>query len=203
MWMWMSLMTAASSRQMTVCPGRRQPCLRCLWRPVCQPRSQRPHLFQTCWTCSPRLSRARRMSCCSSRSSALSTVGSSASNTLLSRAVGHTVRHGRPFSAPLGVWQRDDSLARHSTCGRSVFPRDICRNCVMKTMAPRPPTRATHLPSGHAHCAVLHRCAAPLRDEASEATETQVALYLQHAPKTSTSRKHGRCGWQSCQSDQA
>lgn len=82
-------------------------------------------------------------------------------------------------------------LARHSTCGRSVFPRDICRNCVMKTIWRREcidPCNTFYLQAMH----TVQSCIDALRPlvyEASEATETQVALYLQHAPKTSTSRK--------------
>ncbi len=52
-----------------------------------------------------------------------------------------TAQNGWTYRADLGGhsqhrWEFGNVMilmARHSTCGRAVFPRDLCRNCVMKT----------------------------------------------------------------------
>lgn len=82
-------------------------------------------------------------------------------------------------------------MARHSTCGRAVFPRDICRNCVMKAIWRREcidPCNTFYLQAMNTVQACIDALR-PLVYEASEASEAQVSLFLQNVPKTTTSRK--------------
>lgn len=82
-------------------------------------------------------------------------------------------------------------MARHSTCGRSVFPREMCRNCVMKQIwrtACIDPCNTFYLQAMHTVQACIDALR-PIVYEASEATENQASLYLLNAPKTTVSRK--------------
>jgi hypothetical protein len=82
-------------------------------------------------------------------------------------------------------------MARHSTCGRSVFPREMCRNCVMKQIwrtACIDPCNTFYLQAMHTVQACIDALR-PIIYEASEATENQSSLYLLNAPKTTVSRK--------------
>lgn len=83
-------------------------------------------------------------------------------------------------------------IARHSTCGRSVFPnRELCRNCFMKQIwraACIDPCNTFYLQAMN----TVQACVDMLRPmvyEASEAGETTAALYRQHVPKPTVSRK--------------
>lgn len=82
-------------------------------------------------------------------------------------------------------------MARHSTCGRAVFPRELCRNCVMKTVWRREcidPCNTFYLQAMNTVQAAID-VLRPLVYEATEATDTQVAQYMKCAPKASVARK--------------
>ena len=82
-------------------------------------------------------------------------------------------------------------MAHHSTCGRAVFPRDLCRNCVMKTVWRREciePCNTFYLQAIHT-VQVCIDALRPLVHEAIAASEVEAAAYLAHAPKPSVARK--------------
>lgn len=110
-----------------------------------------------------------------------------------------TQDNGWTYRADLGGhshhrWEYNSVLilmARHSTCGRSVFPRELCRNCVMKTIWRREcidPCNTFYLHAMHTVQAAIDLLR-PMVYEAVEATEIQSALYMKNAPKTTVSRK--------------
>ena len=82
-------------------------------------------------------------------------------------------------------------MARHSTCGRAVFPRDLCRNCVMKTVWRREciePCNTFYLQAMHTVQTCIDALR-PLVHDAIAASEVKAAVYLAHAPKPNVARK--------------
>lgn len=82
-------------------------------------------------------------------------------------------------------------MARHSTCGRAVFPRNLCRNCVMKSVWRREciePCNTFYLLAINAVQTCIDALR-PLIHEAVKASEVQSAAYFANAPKANLSRK--------------
>ena len=110
-----------------------------------------------------------------------------------------TTQNGWTYRADLGGhsqhrWEFGNVMilmARHSTCGRAVFPRSLCRNCVMKTVWRREciePCNTFYLQGIHT-VQVCIDALRPLVHDAIAASEVEAAAYLAHAPKPSVARK--------------
>lgn len=109
--------------------------------------------------------------------------------------------NGWSYRADLGGqsvhrWEYGNSIvlmARHSTCGRAVIPRSLCRNCEMKQVwrvkCCEPCDTFFILPAGSTSLCVS--ALQPLIFSAKAATAQEYSMYTRCAPKASLTRKRG------------